>query len=337
MLILPRTLTQASSGTAFNPEGWSDKFNAQTFVPQPVPAQSASPTRAASRANSKKTKIRPTAGTAAAVVDSSSDEETYEWGGRNSYRQPRNVAADSPQAMDIDSPNTEPAGMPPPPRPVRNIPVEPSNPEWRAGDIEKPATAGMPLRPAKVPLDANAVGSEDSEEFRANFEDLKKVSPLSHQGEGLDSFDELKDNLPFESRASDVPPNTSLKTRPLSFPAAPGAPRLPPTMAIDGLKPNTDSWRKYLSDFEDYLRKWDAYNEQAADYFTSRKSLIRMMILQTGHGFLGTMGETNLHAYCSWVQQDNDVRRRWLGNSEEHERRMHEFMAFREKMQFETL
>ncbi|OAA47696.1 DnaJ domain protein [Metarhizium rileyi] len=319
--------TQAESG--FNPQGWSDKFNAQTFVPQPQSGPSTSPTRA-SRTNSRKTKIKPTTGTAATVDDSSSEEETYEWRGRNAQAQGGASATDSPQPMDIDSPMSSGATAT---QPARNIHVEPSRPEWRPGKVAGGVTNDeKPERPAKLPLDPNATGSEDSEEFRASFADLRNVAPFSQQSEGLECFNGMKDNLPFESKASDVPPVKGSKSVPLEFPSTPLAPRLPPTVAIDGMKPNTTSWMRYIADFESYLRQWDSFNCLVVDHFATRKSLIENTRANKGYTFLAARGDADLQEYYSWVQQDNDVRRRWNDACEQHETRVREFIAFREKM-----
>ncbi|KHN98117.1 DnaJ domain protein [Metarhizium album ARSEF 1941] len=320
----------ANVKNGFNPNGWSDKFNAQTFVPQPQPGPSASPTRA-SRTNSRKTKIRPTVGTAATVEEGSSDEETYEWRGRNAQTQGQAApATDSPQAMDIDSPTSSGATAT---QTARNIPVEPSRPEWRAGKVDDgAANHEQPQRPAKVSLDANAAGSEDSEEFRASFADFKNVPPFSQSKEGLESLNGMKDSLPFESKASDVPPVKVPKSVSLVFPSAPLAPRLPPIIAIEGMKPNAASWIKYVADFESYLREWDRFNGLVVDHFATRKSHIDNTRASKGYGFLAARGDGDLQEYHSWVQQDNDVRRQWNNACEEHESRMREFMAFRQRM-----
>lgn len=314
---------QTESG--FNPEGWSDKFGPQTFVPPAPPGPSASPGRT-SRANSKKSKVKPTTGTAAVVEDISSEDDLYAWRGRNAQTKPS--MAESPQAMDIDSPSS--SSNVPPAQSARNIPVEPSREEWRAGDgIQKDS---KPERPAKIPLDANAAGSEDSEEFRASFAELKNVAPFSQQQDGLNDVSGLRDNLPFESKASDVPPVKLPKPHPLAFPPAPTAPPLPPAVAIGTLKPNTASWQKYLADFEAYLKQWESFNAQVVDHFATRKSLIADTRVNKGYGFLGARADTEIEEYYSWVQQDNDVRRRWTDACEDHEKRLREFMAFREKM-----
>lgn len=313
--------------TGFNPAGWSDKIGPQNFVPQPTSGASVSPTR---RANSKKVKARPTAGNAAVVETDSSSEEMYDWRGRNAGTKP--TAADSPQAMDIDTPPPNPMVPSGESNGVRNIPVEPTRPEWRPGHVNGVAGDMRPPRPVKLPIDPNTVGSEDSEDIRASFADLKNVAPFAQQQSGLRSLDDLKDNLPFESKASGELPIKMSKAQPLAFPCPPEAPRLPPTVAIDGLKPNTASWVKYLEEFEVYLREWDDFNGQVVDHFATRKAHIAQTRASKGYAFLGARGEGDIQSYYHWLQQDNDVRQRWNAACEEHERRYREFMAFREKM-----
>ena len=318
--------------TEFNAEGWSDKFSTQTFVPPPAPGPSVSPGRT-SRTNSKKSKARPTAGNAAVVVDISSDEESYKWQGRNPQSGSLGGAQSVPQAMDIDSPASTTPPVASSSHTASNVPVEQSRSEWQAEGAAAPsANDDKPARPAKIPLSSNAAGSEDSDEFRASFADLKNVAPLSPQRDGLNSFAGLKDNLPFESKASDVPPVRLPKTYPLEFPAAPEAPRLPPTVAVGGIKPNLSSWEKYEQEFETYLRQWDTFNGQVVEHFATRKALIKSIREAKGYGFLATRGDADLQEYYAGVQQDNDVRRRWIDACEDHENRLREFMAFRDRM-----
>lgn len=319
--------TEPSSG--FNPDGWSDKFSSQTFVPQPAPSASSSPTRP-SRPNSKKVRVRPTIGTAAIVPENSSDDETYEWRGRNSQAKPASV--DSPQAMDIDSPTFATAASPAEPSSVRNIPVEPSRPEWRPGNVDSMAGEAKPERPEKVPINPNAVGSEDSEDFKANFAELKNVAPFAQQGSGLKSLADLQDNLPFESRASEELPIKLPKVHPLIFPAPPEAPLLPPTVAIEGMRPNAASWAQYLAEFGSYLERWDEFNGQVVDHFATRKAHVSRTRSSKGYAFLGARSDGDVCEYFNWVQQDNDVRQRWNACCDQHEKRLREFMVFREKM-----
>ena len=141
--------------TESNAEGWGDKSSTQTFVPPPAPGPSVC-------TNSKKSMTRPTAGTAAVVVDISSDEESYKLQGQNQRSGSLDGVPSMSQAMDIDSPSS-----------TCNVPVEQLRPEWRADGAGAPAPSADDGKPAR-----RAAGSEDS-----------------------NSFAGLKGNLPFESKA----------------------------------------------------------------------------------------------------------------------------------------
>ncbi|UPK96134.1 hypothetical protein LCI18_007069 [Fusarium solani-melongenae] len=353
--------------SAFNPEGWSDKFGPQTFVPQPSQSKSVSPTRS-NRASSKKPKASKKPSHSALVDDSSSDEEVFEWRGRKGQEPP---VAESPQAMDIDSPPastsvppprppkiltpqpapTTPSPQPKPPvaqpsqptEPVpavgtapvfngpRNINVEPSRPEWRPGNVDNVNGKDKPVEIPRKPVNPNLnnVGSEDSEEFRASFADLRNVAPFAHQSSGLKSFADMKDNLPFESKASADVSITLPKVHPLRFPSPPVAPQLP---AVNGAQPNVTSWEKYVKDFENYMRLWDTFNSQVVDHFATRKAHIARTREEKGYSFLEARGDADVQEYYNWLEQDMDVRRRWSAACEEHEHRFREFVAFRMRM-----
>lgn len=326
--------SQASqTESKFNAEGWSDKFGPQTFVPQSAPGPCVSPTRT-TRANSKKSKAKPpTAENAASVEDHSSDEEKYDWRGRSAEAQARAAAAASygPQAMDIDTPPSEGSQT----QAARNIHVEPSRPEWRAGNVDgtsEPAVIPrIPQRPAKIPLHANDVGSEDTEEFRATLAALKNMTPFSQPTQGLDSLNGLKEHLPSAGKAPDVPPVRLPVPQPLECPQPPGAPRVP-TIVRGGIKPDALSWNKYVADFEQYLRQWDTFNAQVVEHLAARKQMISGARATRGYAFLTSRDDTEIQEYFNWVQLDNDVRRRWMDACTEHEGRMREFMLFRDEM-----
>ncbi|KAL5090562.1 hypothetical protein Trisim1_004188 [Trichoderma cf. simile WF8] len=308
----------------------------------------------------------------AAIVDDSSEDDLYKWTGRKTDPKPATVDSPQAMDIDPPSnasPSRSRMPTPPPliptapsvastaasatapsvnppvpqsrsnsqppsqPHPVaaRNIPVEPSRPEWRPGNVTGLGQMyEQPEERKEIPVTFK--GSEDSEEFRATFEDLKNVAPFAAPKAGLKSFTELKDNLPFESQASaelhiDVP-----HAHPLVFPEAPIAPKLPPTVAVEGIKPNVASWTKYLEEFESYLRRWDLFNSQVVDHFATRKSNISQARGSKGYSFLGARGDSDILEYHNWLEQDNGVRQRWQAACEEHELRFREFMAFREKM-----
>lgn len=357
--------TQNSTG--FDPELY--KFEPQMFAaPRPsTPSKSGSPTRP-SRGNTRKLPRTPkpkpmsSSSNAAMVEDDDGDDGHYAWRGRNA--QPKAATVGSPQAMDIDSPLTAspsatPISTPPPlvpttpsvvstpvpvPAPIipshahhqhhspvaRNIHVEPSRPEWRPGNVTGLGQAPRQSEERKdIPI--NFKGSEDSEEFRATFEDFKNVAPFAPPKPGLKSFTELKDNLPFESQASaELHLNVPSQPQQLELPNPPVAPGLP--SMVDGVKPSVAMWSKYLEEFEGYLRRWDIFNSQVVDHFATRKTNISNARLSKGYSFLGARGDTDVLEYYNWVDQDNRVRRIWLAACEEHETHFREFMAFREKM-----
>lgn len=360
------------NATGFDAESWSTKFGPQTFVLRHSSTSPTRKGQQKGPGNTKKKgTTKPLTGNAA-IVDDSSEDDLYKWTGRKTDPKPATVdspqAMDidppsnaSPSRSRIPTPPplvptapavastaasaAAPSGNPPAPQsrsqsqppsqphPVvaRNIPVEPSRPEWRPGNVTGLGQMyEQPEERKEIPVTFK--GSEDSEEFRATFEDLKNVAPFAQPKAGLKSFTELKDNLPFESQASaelhiDVP-----HAHPLVFPEAPIAPKLPPTVAVEGIKPNVASWTKYLEEFESYLRRWDLFNSQVVDHFATRKSNISHARGSKGYSFLGARGDSDILEYHSWLEQDNGVRQRWQAACEEHELRFREFMAFREKM-----
>jgi hypothetical protein len=189
-------------------------------------------------------------------------------------------------------------------------------------------------KPVEIPRkpvnpNPNNVGSEDSEEFRASFADLRNVAPFAHQSSGLKSFADMKDNLPFESKASADVSIKLPKVHPLRFPSPPVAPQLP---AVNGAQPNVVSWEKYVKDFENYMRLWDTFNSQVVDHFATRKAHIARTREEKGYSFLEARGDADVQEYYNWLEQDMDVRRRWSAACEEHEHRFREFMAFRMRM-----
>lgn len=334
--------TQAD-GT-FNADGWNDKFGPQTFVPPSRTGSSASPSKGG-RTNSKKTRpARRTSGDdgqSAILIEDSSDEETFTWRGRQS--QAKTATAESPQAMDIDMdpPPSETTTEAPKDNGARNIPVEPSRPEWRSGDFGgvNGKTSKLPEEQAE-PVAQNLGGSEDSEEFKASFADLKNVEPFSRQeAAGLKSFSDLKDSLPFESKASGEVhiEDKSSGPQPLDFPSPPQAPRPPLTMGIPNLKTNVPTWDKYAQEFENYERLWDIFNGQVTKHFAARKSQISLLREEKGYMFLRARGDADLDEYLKTVLQDRDVRKRWDEACDEHEVRLQEFIACKEKMKGDSV
>ncbi|KAG9259268.1 uncharacterized protein F5Z01DRAFT_632339 [Emericellopsis atlantica] len=319
----------------FNPEGWSAQSWNETFAPPSRTNSNPSPLKA-SRANSRRTNpTKSGAGsTAKEAILVDSDEDEISFIGRGT--RPSVASTGSPQAMDIDSPPVTGKATQGP----RIVNVQPSRPEWRTDDHDGlPKGAGTTtardshLRNAEPNL--NGAGSEDSAEFQANLADLRNVAPFANvDGTGLHSFGSMKDNLPFESKASETIPlePKPVHTQPLVFPDAPLAPRPPPTMAVPGMPTNNGTWERYVGDFAEYLQKWEDFTGQVTDHFAARKTQIMGLRKEKGYGFLGARSDTDCLEYLKSVQQDNDVRSRWSAACDEHEQRLREFIACREKV-----
>ena len=333
--------TNQTHDGAFRADAWNDGFGSQTFAPPPRTNSAGSPSKT-TRQNSRKTKPSKSAGgdttQNAILINSDDEEDDFTWTGRNGRAQATKPSerTDSPQAMDIDSP---PASMPDA-NGVRNIPVEPSRPEWRSGDFN--TGKKDPEEMNKKPVNLPAGGSEDTDEFQASFAEFKNVAPFASEGGGLKSFSNMRDELPFESKPSaqipiereDVASQTAPK--PLVLPDPPRAPRPPPTIGVPNMKTNDSTWSKYIQEFQDYVRDWDLFTGQVTDHFAARKAQINKMRASKGYGFL-ISGDGECSEYFTSVQQDNDVRRRWHAACEDHEQRLREFIACRDKMATEGI
>lgn len=316
---------------SFNPEEWSEKIGPQIFEAPAVHRTSTSTSRSGRNTSRKPKPVRMTAGTAGMVDsdESSSGQEDPAKKSTASVDTAGIEGAPSPNAMDIDPPaaSTGASG-------VRNIPVTPSRPEWRAGDvggIKVDSAPEVPPRPAFVP---SVAGSEDSEEFQAKLSDLKNVEPLAGRATGLDSFVDLKSNLPFPSAASGhVPakrPVSKAHDLHLNLPLPPTAPHPPPALAVPGLKPSAAAWKKYADDFTAYVADWHAYNVKYADHFKARMTEVKLKM--SNSSWLQSKDGNGIREYMLWVEQDREVRARWTEVSDEHEMNVRLFAAHSEKM-----
>ncbi|KAI3331535.1 hypothetical protein HD806DRAFT_529321 [Xylariaceae sp. AK1471] len=323
----------------FSAGKWNEQIGPQHFEPQPTNSASTSPTR---RGNLKKTKsFKMTAGTAAVVDDESSE-------GLQDVPNPPRSATPMADAMDIDSP-------PPEPKPLkvnsaRKYSTEPNRADWRAGVVNDVSskTAGptsstngtkvifpetnvaQPTLGTTNQFPSQQGGSEDTEEFRTTFSDFKKVEPFTEPlSTGLGSFADLKTTLPFQSRPSEqIPADIKPRAKSLEFPTVPVAPRLPPTMAVAGVRPNTSSFRKYAQDFNNYLEKWEVFNNKVVAHFATRQEEFKLRRSRRGANWL----EDGVVDYLAELDQDLDVQKKYADACMDHRRRVAEFMEFRDRV-----
>ncbi|EON98911.1 hypothetical protein UCRPA7_5579 [Phaeoacremonium minimum UCRPA7] len=324
---------------SFDAEEWSQKINPEIFVPQQTQRTSVSPTRAARAATKKGRPVRQTMGTAGMVDEeesSSGPDDRTRPATAASHLAGQPQSTNSPSAMDIDSPPVQPP-VKPQTNGARNIPVEPSRPDWRAGVVDgvKEDAKAPPVIPPSFA--ANAGGSEDSEEFRASFADFRKVEPFAEKATGLNSFGDLKSNLPFESKASSRPPLKKQKPKQtkLTLPHPPEAPRPPPTLAVPSLKTNPTAWQKYIEAFHQYMRDWHVYNTKFVEHFHAREVEIQRVKTLNDFSWLDSRDNSGIQEYLAWAEQDRQVRDQWTNACNNHEQHVREFMAHREKMKVE--
>ncbi|KAH8680887.1 hypothetical protein BX600DRAFT_504636 [Xylariales sp. PMI_506] len=345
-----------ASRPGFSAGEWSEKIASHHFFHQPSNA-SASPTRRTpSRRNTRP--VKRTMGGSAGLVDDDENSSAEGWQDIPTHNSSGNA---SPMAMDIDTPPVERNSDIPKmsqENGARKIHVEPTRPEWRPGNITESAPVPPP-RPAVNP-DAAALpytgkpgiqstpapsnpqpfanvngGSEDSEEFRASFSDFKKVEPIADPiPTGLQSFADMKTTLPFESRPSEHMPHDigQPAAAPLEFPTAPVAPRLPPTMAVSGIRPSHGQWRKYFQEFCIYEEKWETFNQKVLTHFSARQAEYSKRCQKHGRTWLdGVPGVDSASIYLTELEQDQEVRRQWIKACEDHQTRIREFLKFRDR------
>jgi len=317
--------------SGFDAGEWTEKIGPHNFVPPQVIRTAASPTRQ-NRASKKPKPVRMTAGTAG-LVD---DEHTSEEDRPQTTAEPADInAAPSPMAMDIDTPESAPVPPPQPATSARTINVEPSKPEWRAGDLNN-AQPGAKLGngPNVVKPHPNMAGSEDTEDFRGPiFADFQKVEPFAPKPSGLGGFGDMKTSLPFDSKPSVKLPLEKEKSKEvdITLPAFPICPKAPPALAVSHLRPSNDSWRKYVIDFTKYLNDWAMVERKIHEHFVARD---RQGEAAGGRRFawVNTRDDKGGNQYLRHLEEDKFIRQKWMAACEAHELYVRNFMKHREKM-----
>jgi len=267
-----------------------------------------------------------TAGTAG-LVD---DEHTSEEDRPHLTPSPANVnGAPSPIPMDIDTP--EEAAMP---TNARNINVEPSKPEWRAGNVNNTQSGGAEPGTGQTATKAhlNTAGSEDTDGFlRSMFTDFKKVEPFAPQPAGLGGFGDMKTNLPFDSKPSaKVPIQKEEKEVTVSLPPFPVCPPPPPALAVS-LRPSSSSWKEYVINFARYLDDWNKIDKQIHEHFVARDRKGELEGAQR-FAWVNMHSDKGCERYLRHLQEDKFIRQKWADACSVHEQRVRDFMGFREKM-----
>ncbi|KAI1175377.1 hypothetical protein F4777DRAFT_331472 [Nemania sp. FL0916] len=330
----------------FSAGAWDEQIGSKHFEPQSTNNSSTSPTR---RANLKKSRsFKMTTGTAAVVDEEESEEQP------DVHRPSLDPTSMPPDAMDIDTPpveNREEILKPAKVNGARKYSTEPHRADWRAGDVNgiasnnagsAPSTnatkgafpranVAQPASGSANPRSFQHGGSEDTEEFRTTISDFKNVEPfIDPSPSGLKSFADLKSNLPFQSKPSEQLPSDIRPPPPgpLQFPSPPVAPRLPPTMGVAGMRPNISSFNKYAQDFNSYMDMWESFNNSVLAHFMTRQEGFRSRRMLRGANWL----ESAVPEYLIEINQDLDVQQKYVNACTEHQKRIVEFMEFRDRV-----
>ncbi|KAK4180872.1 hypothetical protein QBC36DRAFT_6909 [Triangularia setosa] len=330
----PPAMPQQETGpkpSAFDAKKWEESIKANIFNPTPATRSSVSPTRPVKPL--KKTRgggVRLTAGSAGMVEeeDSSGDDRAQTGAGRVNFSGPK-----SPNAMDIDPPVPETtAQQQPAANEARTIPVEPTKPEWRAGHVGSTETAAPAVPPKvngvqKPKANPTHAGSEDTDDFmRPNvFADFDNVAPFSQKASGLNSFADLGQSLPFQSRPSVKIPIPQMKPTPLTCPPVPQAPKVPTALAFGGAKVGSPAWNTYAKEFEAYMIAWSQWNGTMLTHFSTRQAQ------QNSEGFawVGAIGDNGYQEYVNALELDKPLRQKWLTACDNHELQFKEFQKMR--------
>ncbi|KAK1752055.1 DnaJ-related protein rsp1 [Echria macrotheca] len=327
----PQQADFGQKSSAFNPEQWAEKIGPHNFVPPPVTRQSTSPTRQG-RPIKKPKPVRMTAGTAGMVEDEDTSGEDRP---RQTPAAP-NIhinGAPSPNAMDIDPPPQEPTV--PTTSNARPVNVEPSKPEWRAGDLNSTKTEAAVGNGLNVPKPTIPVaGSEDTEDVtRPVFPEFQQQEPFAPASGGLGGWGDLKMNLPFDSKPATKLPFEVEKPKgpPVEVPSPPVCPRVPPALAIKDLKPSPSSWVEYVRGFEMYLQLYAEWEKRITDHFGARKRAGESKG-KDRFSWVNMRGDQGIQKYVQDLEQDKFIRQKWMAAAEAHELRVREFAKHRDRM-----
>lgn len=224
----------------------------------------------------------------------------------------------------------------------RNINVEPTKPEWRAGSGNvngvQPAEPKSGGSGGGVPINPNSAGSEDTEDFiRPMFSEFRNVEPFAApKSTGLGSFADLSSNLPFPSRPSAKIPlaHEPKPVKQLEIPTPPTAPRPPACLVVPGTKVSAPAWTSYVSEFEEYMVKWLEFNKKVTDHFAARQKLNERKVDEKTRGlaWLNARGEEGVGEYMRSLEEDKFVRQKWMAACESHELWFREFLGARDRV-----
>ena len=321
----PETLSQSQSagaaetsppptGPKFSADEWKKTFAEPIFTnpPQPTPARAFS-RPGTSRRNKTGSSSSKGPKPKATVVDSDDDEPVIIGSRPASSHSKSKFSTEgdfvgSPNAMDIDP-------KPAPTRSastVRNVPLEPSRPEWRSGEPNFDTVPSTQKSGQQQGQDGD---------LKATFNDFKNTAPFSVLSTGLNDFADLKTTLPFESKASStVPFAKGFGTNKLELPQPPKGPS-PPAIAPNAPRPSSDAWKAYSNQMIAYMNAWKQFNTRMLNHFAARRDEVDSM----GSNWMFAIGDKDLLKYIEGQKEDEKIREWWDVASHKHMKTMEDF------------
>ncbi|KAH8804663.1 hypothetical protein F5884DRAFT_420961 [Xylogone sp. PMI_703] len=295
----PTASTEPGTSQEPIPQDWAQYFKPQTFIP-PQQTKPRIPRSGVRRPRAPRS--------TSAVVDDDDDEDSSDgpplfmasnMSGRttfsgNGVKIGAPVDADSPDAMDIDTP-----------------PVVPSAPDVPVIPAMGKTPSDRPPSPVAVPpnLPSRAEGSKDKqsaqpttngEDMKINLDSLKQTEPIKQPtASGLNSFDDLISSLPFESRASLILPTAE------SF--IPKAPPSPLTLT-------QATYADYVAEFKFYMNQWSNLNTRFVLHFAARKKQTMQFVDDFEHASDGL-----LNSYLEGLHEDQKIRTTWNEATKDYE------------------
>jgi hypothetical protein len=223
------------------------------------------------------------------------------------------------------------------------VPLSQDNIPSAAPNAPHPPTSPPTTRPptaANIHTPRRAASTDQSVPLSFNLSGIK--DNLNLGGAGVSNLDDVKNSLPFNSRASTQHPSTLLASAAtgnnLDLPKPPVYPS--PPVAYRRL--TAVQWKSYLQQFSLYMGLWYQFEELILSHLNARHHDSRKfgtgMADVNATRLLDAQGEPvggGLGAYLQGHRQDQRVQVWWIAAQEKHYTCVEEFVKIKAKIQAE--
>jgi hypothetical protein len=225
-----------------------------------------------------------------------------------------------------------------------------TSPVKRGSKMRKGPTSKSDTTPDNDAMDVDSNETAAPEKPRGNgihFDEFKEQKPF--KAEGLNGVDDLKNDLPWESRAS-THVRTDSKTHAHRLKTAdyPQPPKRVSPPALDHL--NGENWKRYVASMKDYMSQWTLFELNMIEHFKQRRIRLNTCMADNWIGMpsdgppaekieamnglaCGPDGmKAGYGAYMQWLQEDESCHAWWDTAFENHKQVMDELGQVREKL-----